>query len=185
MDFEKTLKLLIADFNKEGVRYALIGGFGLGVHGVARTTIDLDFLIAREDIHRIERIMKKYDYRSVFISENVSQYVSDVKTFGRVDFLHAFRSHSLKMLERATNRTVFGGGLSVKVLRPEDIIGLKVQAWVNDPSRKTKELADIAALMQLHGSALDWDLLREYFALFKKTAEYTKLKAKYGNPDRR
>ena len=53
MDFEKILKLLIADFNKKEIRYALIGGFGMGLLGVARATMDLDFLVAGKDIPKI------------------------------------------------------------------------------------------------------------------------------------
>jgi len=114
VDFEKILKLLIADFNKEEIRYALIGGFGMGLLGVARATIDLDFLIAREDIPKIDIVMKKYGYRRVFHSENVSQYNSDIGVFGSIDFLHAFRVHSLNMLDRAQEKNAFGGKLTVK-----------------------------------------------------------------------
>ena len=49
MDFERVLKALLADFARFHIRYATIGGFVLGVLGVARTTMDLDVLVHRDD----------------------------------------------------------------------------------------------------------------------------------------
>ena len=37
--------------------------------------------------------------------------------------------------------------LSIKSAIPEDIIGLKLQALVNDPKREAKDYADIDALL--------------------------------------
>ena len=45
MDFEKVFQIVVNDFNKEDVAYALIGGFAVGVWGIMRTTTDLDFII--------------------------------------------------------------------------------------------------------------------------------------------
>ena len=48
----------------------------------------------------------------------------------------------------------------------EGLIGLKLQALVNDPARRRQDEADIVALLSLHLSSLDRALLDEYFALF-------------------
>ncbi|MFZ5995796.1 MAG: nucleotidyltransferase [Thermodesulfobacteriota bacterium] len=83
-----------------------------------------------------------------------------------MDFLHAFRSASRRMLERSEEKKIFGGRLTIRVLRPEDLVGLKVQAMVNDKSRWTNDLADIEGIMALHKAELDWSIIEEYFALF-------------------
>ena len=59
MDFKAVLSLIIKRFSKEQVRYALMGGFALGALGVPRATIDLDFLVYRGDLPKIDSIMKK------------------------------------------------------------------------------------------------------------------------------
>ena len=59
MDFKAVLSLIIKRFSKEQVRYALMGGFALGALGVPRATIDLDFLVYRDDLPKIDSIMKK------------------------------------------------------------------------------------------------------------------------------
>lgn len=41
--------------------------------------------------------MKENGYECKYKTENVSQYISPLKIFGEVDFLHAFREISLKM----------------------------------------------------------------------------------------
>jgi predicted nucleotidyltransferase len=181
VDFEKVLKLLIRDFEKENINYAIIGGFAVGALGIMRATMDLDFLVDAKDIPKLAKIMGKYNYRCVFKTENVSQYVSGIKIFGEVYFLHAFRKISLSMLKRAKEIPIFGEKFKIKVLEPEDIIGLKLQALVNDSSKETKEYADIEALMDYFKDKLNWDLIKEYFSLFEKENKFVELRQKYKN----
>lgn len=134
----------------------------MGLWGVARATSDLDFLVDREDLEKVDAVMKKLGYECRFRSENVTQYVSRLRLFGEVDFLHAFRSASIGMLERAEEKEIFGGELKIKVLKPEDLIGLKLQAVKNNPSRKEMDIADIKALVSAQQEPLDWPLIRGY-----------------------
>ncbi len=153
MDFKATLAALIEVFNREKIRYALIGGFALGALGVPRATVDLDFLIEKDDLEKIGRIMESLAYNCVYKSENVTQYVSPVKIFGEVDFLHAFRVISRKMLARAKSIDIFEGKAQIKVLLPEDIIGLKAQSLANDPKKvELDALANPLSLNQLQKS---------------------------------
>jgi hypothetical protein len=76
--------------------------------------------------------------------------------WGSIDVIHAFRQISLAMLQRAKSYPVFGGTQSVRAVDPEDIIGLKVQAMFNDPTRRSQEVADIERLAILYGQKLDW-----------------------------
>ena len=49
------------------------------------------------------------------------------------------------------------------------LIGLKLQAIVNDPAnRYGVDAPDIQQLLKLHGSSMDMDLVRDYFRLFEK-----------------
>lgn len=181
MDFEKVLKLLMKDFEKENINYALVGGFAMGALGIMKTTMDLDFLVEYSDLPKIGELMKKYSYKRVYNTENVSQYVSDIKIFGELDFLHAFREISISMLKRSKEISVFEKKLKIRVLIPEDIIGLKLQALVNNPTRDNKEYADIEIIAEYYRDKLDWDLIKEYFNLFQKKNEYAKLRKRYGN----
>ncbi len=179
MDFQKIVPLLIKEFKNAQVDYALIGGLALGALGMVRATADVDFLVDAADLDKVAGIMNKLNYRCVHKTENVSQFVSDLKIFGQIDFLHAFRQTSLSMLKRAAEKKIFEGKHSIKVLRPEDIIGLKVQAFVNDPSRELRELADIELIMDHYKGKLDWIVLGEYFSLFQMEKKLKELKKRY------
>jgi hypothetical protein len=167
MDFKAVLSALLARFAEQEVRYALMGGFALGLWGVGRTTVDVDFLVHHDDSGKIRKIMEDLGYACRYRSENVSQYVSPSKLFGEIDYLHAFRQASLEMLQQAEEREIFEGGLRIRVLRPEDLIGLKMQAIKNDPSRKETDLSDIRALIFANGERLDWASVERYVELLE------------------
>ena len=118
--------------------------------------------------------MRTHDYRCVYKSDEVAQYVCQAKIFGEIDFILAHRNISYKMLERAQDKEIFSR--TVKVLRPEDIIGLKIQALANDETRVSKEYSDIESLLGLYKKDLDWALLEEYFRLFDLGHKYQNTK---------
>jgi len=162
MDFKTVLSTLLKHFEERRVRYGLMGGFALGLWGVPRSTVDLDFLIHREDLDALGMVMQELGYERKFRSDNVSQYVAALKIFGELDFLHAYRKASLEMLERAAEKAIFSGELKIKVLRPEDLIGLKLQAIKNNPARKEQDASDIKALASAQRGNLDWTLIAQY-----------------------
>ena len=181
MDFDKVIPLMFGEFEKEKIRCALIGGFAMSAMGLVRSTMDADFLVDAADLPKVKKIMNKYGYKCIYESENVSQFVSDIKIYGELDFLHAFRKISLSMLERAEVSPVFSGKFKIKILKPEDIIGLKLQALVNDPKRLAREYLDIKAIMEKFRNKLDWDIVKEYFTLFDQLSEFKLLKAMYSH----
>lgn len=175
MDFKRVLEELLLAFDQDEIRYALIGGLALGAWGIPRATVDIDFLVRRDDLGKIEQIMPRLSYECRHRSDNVSQYVSPSGVFGEVDFLHAFRQASLEMLQRAEERDVFGGALKVKVLQPEDLVGLKLQAIKNDPTRESSDIADIENLLKAYAKDVDWPLVEEYFNLFDMQGVYERI----------
>lgn len=184
MDFEHVLHNLVSDFNDGEVPYAMTGGFALGALGISRATMDVDFLVARGALPQVDEIMKRRGYRLRFRSENVSQFVADSPRLGQVDFLHAFREISTGMLQRASELPAFAGSLDVRTLRPEDIIGLKVLALTNDRRRERRDLADVELLAERYAREIDWERVREYFALFDRLELYEEIRKTYGPADR-
>ena len=71
------------------------------------------------------------------------------------------------MLSNATSiQTAFG---ELRVVSTEGLIGLKIQAFVNNP-RRTQDLEDIKALIAANRQALNMEEVREYFRLFNREA---------------
>lgn len=182
MDFLRVFREVCAALDAAGVHYALIGGFALILRGVVRATVDLDFLLLAADLERADRILKAAGYRRLWHSENVSHYLADDPERGRIDLLHAFRSASLGMLDRA-ERLSIGGAMAVPVVQTADLIGLKVQAAVNDPRRASLDWVDIRLLVEAasrQGQPLDWALLGDYLDLFDLGPELPRLRGWYG-----
>ena len=69
----------------------------------------------------------------------------------------------------------------MKVLQPEDVIGLKIQGAANNPSRVTKDTVDIEALMEHYGSRLDWDRIQEFYDLFDQTQEGRRARERFSH----
>ncbi len=169
MNFLRALAELTGKLDAASVRYALIGGFGMAMRGVQRATIDLDFILALDDLDRADQALVDLGFQRYFHTENVSHYRHEALA-ERIDLLHAFRRPALAMLDRA-ERIEIQTGLSVPVAAVEDIIGLKVQAMSNDAARAEQDWLDIRQLVRsarISGQELDWELMGDYFALFDK-----------------
>lgn len=175
MDYEHVLERLLEGFNRLNIRYALMGGFALGALGAPRATQDLDFLVHRDDLPRLHDLLIGLGYRRIHHGENVSQYQGESVVWGFLDFIHAFRELALEMLGRALEKPIFSGSRMIRVLTPEDVIGLKIQAMANQPKRKARETADIQALAAANPK-LDWNRVEQFYNLFGMNEDLRVLK---------
>lgn len=186
MDFLKVLDEICGALDRASIRYALIGGFAMAMRGVQRATVDLDFILLSDDLDRAHELLQSGGYQRIFHSENVSHYRADDSDYGRIDVLHAFRRPSLSMLDRA-ERLEVSPGLAVPVARVEDVIGLKIQAAVNDPERETQDWLDIHLLLEAagqQGEGMDWTLVADYLRIFNLGDRLKLLKEWYGKAER-
>ena len=172
MNLKEVLKTLIARFHKNNIDFVISGGLALSTMGIFRFTRDIDFVVREESKEAIHAIMTALGYeRQDFSTEEIVSYFSPLKVFGQVDFLLARRRYTRAMMRRARKSPVFDGEFEVKVLLPEDLIGLKIQAIANDPqNRFVIDAPDIQRILRLHVDKMDIDLVREYFKIFDKEA---------------
>lgn len=157
MDLRKTLTLASDTLSKQGIDHALIGGFALAVHGVHRATQDIDFLADGAEREKILASLEQAGFQLRHGSSEVLHFGG----VGTLDILLANRPLSLQMIRDA----VSDSNLKVRVLKAEDIIGLKIQAYVNDRSREFQDKADIQNLIKAN-PALDWARIQKYADLF-------------------
>lgn len=179
MDFKLVTQKLLTLFKEQNIRYGLIGGFALGTWGVARASVDIDFVVHKDDMEKVHKIMTNLGYECHYKTENVSQYVSPLKVFGEVDFLHAFRDASLGMLKRSEEKKIFNDTITIKVVKVEDLIGLKLQAIANNAARRNIDMPDIENLILVNKDKVDWELIEEYFNLFNFKDLFDEIKRKY------
>ncbi len=59
MDLQKELVKLCASLNREGVKYVIIGGCAIVLHGYFRTTNDIDLLVdsSPKNINRLKKAL--------------------------------------------------------------------------------------------------------------------------------
>jgi hypothetical protein len=161
--FLDAIRLVREVATKDGFRVALIGGFALPFHGVRRATGDVDFLIDASGADALHEALVDAGYELLHRSADVANYRATRTRGVGVDVLYARRAPAVAMLDRAV-RTV--GAAEVPVVDVEGLIGLKLQALVNDPRRRRQDEADIVELMRRHLPTLNVSLLEEYFGLF-------------------
>ncbi|HTQ37214.1 MAG TPA: hypothetical protein VMH77_09275, partial [Steroidobacteraceae bacterium] len=145
-----------------GSQIALIGGLALASHKVIRATQDIDLLADAARTGDIHRALLALGYQCLHRSDEAGNYQRGDE---RVDFIYAHRPAAMRLLQRAAAvATEFG---QLRVVSAEGLIGLKLQAYVNNP-RRTLDLEDIRALLAANRTTLDMDEVREYFRLFDR-----------------
>jgi hypothetical protein len=166
INLRKTLTEAHSILEQQGIAHALIGGFALAAYGQHRATIDIDFLAdgSKKDLIKSSLLAKG------FTLKHESAEVLQFSGVGFLDIVLANRPLSQEMLKQAIQNAELG----VYVLRPEDIIGLKIQAYKNDASRELQDKADIQQLLKIPN--IDFDLIKKYADLFQEWTAIEKLR---------
>lgn len=174
MDLRSVLIDIHTALDAAGIGHALIGGLALSVHGAGRATIDLDLLAEASRRSDLQSILLSRGYECLHANENVANFLSKDPARGRVDFLFAARERGLAILARAVPHEVLGA--AIRVVDAADLIGLKVQAYANDPKRRHMDLFDIQRLLRFGDP--DMERVRSYFQLFAREADLDDLLAR-------
>lgn len=183
MEFGKTLPTVVSAFQAAGIQFALIGGLAIAFHGIQRTTLDADFILLIDDLDTAHDILLSQGYERRFHSENVSHYLSENPALGRIDILHAFRPTTIGMLKRSQILPLTTE-IGIPVVSQEDIIGLKIQAAHNDPSRQRSDWNDIFSIVEhaaRQQSPLDWPRISEFLELFGLSGKLSELQSSYAS----
>ena len=180
MNIRAIFRSLIGFFEQTGIDYALVGAFALKAYGYLRATEDVDFLVRRAYQSRIIAHLESLGYETIYRSAGYSNHVHPLAKLGRIDFIY---------VEGETADTILSGArpllliddISVRVVRAEHLIALKVFAIKNDPERSFKEMADLQYLLRLPG--LDSEEIRGYFEKYGQMEKYDELaRRKKENP---
>ena len=169
------IKQAVAAFVDCKTTPALIGGLALAAHQVVRATRDVDFLADAEDGDQLHEILLALGYRCAHRSEDAANYVREDEG---LDLLYARRPTARRLLAEASERRTAMG--SLRVISAEGLIGFKLQALVNNPSR-TRDLDDIRALLRAQRGRLNMTEIQEYFALFDRKEMLDEILAEIAN----
>ena len=173
MDIRAALIAIHRALVEREVEHALVGGLALAAHGASRATVGIDWIANGLRTEVIDELLRSSGYERVHLTHNVGNYVSRDPVKGRIDFLFVRRERGVAILRRATERAVFGE--TVRVADASDLIGLKVQAYSNNPSRRARDLADVDRLLEF--GEVDLARVRDYFRLFDREKDLEELLA--------
>jgi hypothetical protein len=158
------IKQVLPAFSAMDAPPALIGGLALAAHQVVRASSDVGFLVAADDADRVHQLLLSLGYACVHRSADAANYCRGDEGF---DLLYAYRANASRLLQQAETRDTPLGRL--RVISAEGLIGFKLQALCNDPTRG-RDFDDIRQLLRANRTQLDMDEVRTYFALFEKEA---------------
>lgn len=143
-----------------GVRYMLIGGFAVNIHGYVRATHDLDVMILADDVDSSHAALIALGYTALDQRADLACYFRGSE---RLDVLYARRPISRRLLAQAPEVDI--GNLPIPTISAEGLLGLKIQAFHDDP-RRIRDLTDMIELIKLNRRRLNLDEVRGYFRLF-------------------
>ncbi len=145
--FNEDFRDFLTSLNENDVRYILVGGFSVILHGYSRTTGDMDIWVERteENYQKIKIAFKQFGM-PVFdmTEENFLRHKNwDVFTFGNppsaIDLMIAVKG--LNFMETFNNAVIFEDeGLSIRTIHKTDLIKAKKSAG------RAKDLDDLENL---------------------------------------
>jgi hypothetical protein len=139
------LDRLLGLFEQNSIRYCLIGGQAVNAYADPVVSLDLDVVIALDQIERAESLLvANFRVERFAHSLNVAESGSDLRVQIQTDPRYD------EFVSRAAQRDVMGFTLPVAAI--EDLLQGKVWA-ASDPSRRPskrlKDLADIARILEV------------------------------------
>ena len=144
----------------------------MAAYGLARTTLDLDFVTEAAAQGELIAFLESNGYETLHRSAGYSNHLNSNPALGRIDFVYVGGGTAERLF--ATARLLPGPGeLPVLVVSPEHLAAMKVLAMANDPARALQDLADLGYLLQLPG--IDRAFVRQSFARHGHLATYEQL----------
>jgi hypothetical protein len=139
-----------------GIGFLMIGGHAVNHYGYTRATMDVDFMIAAEDVSTVRQVMKDAGFTNVAEGETVI-FFSLPDSPVRVDFLPVDSGTLAQLLSGAVQVTYGGAALKVPCL--PDLLAMKLFALKGGhPRRKERDMADIVNLTVENGLTAETDL---------------------------
>jgi hypothetical protein len=160
MRFDVVLRTFGEFFDREAIRYAVIGGLAIQAWGGSRFTKDADLVVDRESRDRVIAFAESIGYESLAVFESFSNHLNPVDDLGRIDFMYVSGETARKIFS-SIERMIVVGDVEAPVVRPEHLAMMKAMSMKNRPMRALYEGEDVRTLLKVPG--VDRNEIREYF----------------------
>lgn len=154
-----TLRDVVAALDAVGIPHMLAGSFASSLHGVARTTADID-LVIDPPAAAVERLLRGLDRARFYVDEGVARTsrpgdqfnVVDTSTGWKVDLVHV-RDRPFSKTEFARRSAANVLGVEVYVATAEDTVLAKLE-W-SSGSGSDRQVQDVSDLLRVRRDDLD------------------------------
>jgi predicted nucleotidyltransferase len=160
MQFETVLTTFDAFFEREKIRYVLIGGMAMQAWGRSRLTKDVDFAVDIEAQDKVVAFAESLGYETLHVSTAYSNHASTSPTLGRVDFMYVSGRTAERIFDARVLKPIVGNA-SAPVASPEHLAMMKAVAMKNFPHRALFEGEDVRLLLNVPG--VDRTAIRDYY----------------------
>jgi hypothetical protein len=155
-NLEQSLTRIGNNLQSARIAFLLIGGFAVNHYGYTRATLDIDFMIAAEDVDAVKDAMLKAGFDNFSMLDNVAFFKSPDNPL-RIDFVQTDSRTLEKLKDNAETMEV--GHLSIPVASLRDLIAMKLFAVKNGAQeRQDKDIPDIVHLSVLNDLDAETDL---------------------------
>lgn len=132
---------VVAEFSRRKIKFALVGGYALALHGIVRATMDVDLVLglSSKSLHEAESALKaigltsRIPVKASDIAEFRTEYIKNrnLVAWSFVDFNDPTRQVDLLIvlgIEEITVEKVSFGGKTIPVASLEDLLKMKLSA---------------------------------------------------------
>lgn len=139
-----------------GIKYAVVGGYAVSLHGAVRGTVDVDLVVSLEErsLVKVEEALQSlglasrlpvgaaevFKFREEYIQSRNLKAWTFVNPSVPTEVVDILITHDVRRLKTVSVKTAFG---KIKVVSVKDLIQMKRE------SGREQDLADIAALEKL------------------------------------
>lgn len=138
------LDRILASLAENGIRYCVIGGFGVNAYAEPLVTQDLDIVIAVDQLDEARDLFGK-DFKVKDFEHSINVYDPNSGLQVQVQRDRRYEGFELRSSERMVM------GVRLPVAAPEDVLQGKIWAASDSgrrPSKRQKDLADILRLIE-------------------------------------
>jgi uncharacterized protein (UPF0276 family) len=160
---------------REHKPFLLIGGHALNIHGISRSTSDVDLMVVLDDAAFWRELLGRLGYDVFNETSSFMQSKPTSLTAWPVDLMLVNKGTITKALQDATTTSVFGPPLAVASVG--SLIAMKLHALKYvDAVRALKDKADLFALLDLAGIAVNSEGFRQLCAQYGTLEIYERLR---------
>jgi hypothetical protein len=160
MNFANVLRMFGGFFERERIRYAVVGGVAVTAWGRVRSTKDVDFAIDGHAQGRVVAFAESLGYETLFVSHGFSNHAHSDPALGRVDLMYLRGKTADKVFEMTVDKPLLDDR-HLPVASPEHLAMMKGLAMREDENRIRYEGEDVRVLLKVEG--VDIEAVREYY----------------------